>query len=131
MADQTEIGKIGWIDMTVADASGIRDFYTAVTGWQFQEVSMGDYADYAMTTPDGGDAVAGICHALGENAALPGGWLIYIVVEDVDSSAAACVANGGELVVAPRGLAGGRFCVIRDPGGAVAALYQPQAVETG
>ena len=25
----------------------------------------------------------------------------------------------------PRGLAGGRFCVIEDPGGSVAALYQP------
>ena len=53
------------------------------------------------------------------------GWLIYIVVEDVEASAAACVENGGEVVVQPKGLAGGCFCVIRDPAGATAALYQP------
>lgn len=52
-----DIGKIGWIDMTVANASEVRDFYATV--------------------------------------------------------------------VEPRGLAGGRFCVIEDPGGATAALYQP------
>jgi len=124
MADNPEIGKIGWIDMTVDDATGVRDFYARVTGWKAQDVSMGDYADYTMLAK-GGDAVAGICHARGSNAEIPGGWLIYIVVEDADASAAACVENGGEVVVAPRGLAGGRFCVIRDPGGATAALYQP------
>jgi predicted enzyme related to lactoylglutathione lyase len=71
------------------------------------------------------DAIAGVCHARGSNADLPGGWLIYITVADVTVSAAACVANGGELVVEPRGLAGGTFCVIKDPGGATTALYQP------
>jgi predicted enzyme related to lactoylglutathione lyase len=117
-------GKIGWIDMSVDDADGVRDFYKAVVGWGHEDVSMGDYADYAMTTP-GGEAVSGICHARGSNAELPGGWLIYITVDDVDASAAACEKNGGEVIVPVRGLAGGRFCVIRDPAGATAALYQP------
>ena len=58
-------------------------------------------------------------------AELPAGWLIYITVADVKTSAAACAANGGEVLVEPRGLAGGQFCVIRDPSGATAALYQP------
>ncbi len=118
------IGRIGWVDMTVDDADGVRDFYKAVVGWGHEDVSMGEYADYSMTTA-AGNAVAGICHARGTNAGLPGGWLIYITVVDVEASAAACEANGGEIVVPVRGLAGGRFCVIRDPGGATAALYQP------
>jgi predicted enzyme related to lactoylglutathione lyase len=117
-------GKIGWIDMSVDNADEVRDFYKAVVGWGHEDVSMGDYADYSMTT-SAGDAVSGICHARGSNAELPGGWLIYITVADVDASAAACAANGGEVIVPVRGLAGGRFCVIRDPSGAVAALYQP------
>lgn len=117
-------GKIGWIDMTVEAAPAIRDFYREVVGWGHDEVSMGDYADYAMTT-GAGEAVSGICHARGSNADLPPGWLIYITVDDVEASAAACEANGGQLVVPVRDLAGGRFCVIRDPAGAVAALYQP------
>lgn len=63
-------------------------------------------------------AVAGICHARGSNADLPPQWLLYFVVEDLDAAVAACTERGGEVVVAPRGLAGGRFGVIRDPAGA-------------
>ena len=122
MSDST--GKIGWIDISVDNADEVRDFYKAVVGWGHEDVSMGDYADYSMTTP-GGDAVSGICHARGSNAELPGGWLIYITVADVAASAAACEEHGGEVIVPVRGLAGGRFCVVRDPSGAVAALYQP------
>lgn len=120
-----EIGKIGWLDITVDDAEGLRDFYSKVVGWQVEEVSMGDYADYSMAMPASGDAVAGICHARGSNAELPRGWLMYIVVSDVEVSAQVCRDNGGKVLVEPRGLAGGRFCVIEDPGGATAALYQP------
>ena len=125
MSDKSQVGKIGWIDMTVDDADGIRAFYKTVVGWGSESVSMGDYSDYSMTMPASGEAVSGICHARGGNADIPSGWLIYIVVEDVEKSAAACTENGGEVVVPIKGLAGGRFCVIRDPAGSTAALYQP------
>jgi len=125
MSDTTQVGKIGWIDITVDDAAGLRDFYKEVVGWDCDGVSMGDYDDFSMLMPESREAVAGICHARGSNADLSGGWLIYIVVADVDASAASCEQRGGEVLVAPRGLAGGRFCVIRDPSGATAALYQP------
>lgn len=125
MSDKTAKGKIGWIDMTVDDAPRVREFYEAVVGWQSEEVSMGEYADYSMIMPETGECVSGICHARGSNADLPSGWLIYITVADVDASARTCREHGGKLLVEPRGLAGGRFCVIEDPGGAVAALYQP------
>jgi len=119
------IGKIGWIDMTVDNATGLRDFYQAVVGWNVEDTSMGDYSDFTMMSPEDGDAIAGICHARGSNADLPGGWLVYITVADVEASVAACVGNGGKIIVKPRSLAGGRFCVIEDPDGATAALYQP------
>ena len=119
-----DVGRVGWIDMTVENASETRDFYAAVVGLVPEPVSMGGYDDYSMMIPGSGEASAGICHARGSNAAIPSGWLIYFTVENVDASAATCVEQGGEIVVEPRGLAGGRFCVIRDPNGAVAALYQ-------
>ena len=120
-----DVGKIGWIDMTIENATEMRDFYAAVTGLVPEDVSMGDYSDYNMTIPGSGEPVAGICHARGGNADQPPGWMIYFVVADVDASAKACTDNGGKLVVEPRGLAGGRYCVIEDPNGATAALYQP------
>ena len=111
--------------MTVGDAPAVRKFYETVVGWKSEEVSMGDYSDYSMIVPETGECVAGICHARGSNAELPAGWLIYITVADVDASARACKDNGGKLLLEPRALAGGRFCVIKDPGGSMAALYQP------
>ena len=127
MSDDYEIGSIGWLDMTVEDAPVLRDFYKAVAGWTTEEVDMGDYSDYVMQAPDSGTPVAGVCHARGSNADLPGGWLIYIMVADVEQAAAAAQANGGQVMVEPRGLAGGRFCVIKDPGGSVAGLYQARS----
>jgi hypothetical protein len=123
--DKTEIGKVGWIDISVDDATGLRDFYSNVTGWQPESASMGDYDDYTMNTPHGATPVAGICHARGGNADMPGQWLIYITVEDVDASAKVCTEQGGKLVVAPKPMGDARFCVIEDPAGAVAGLYQP------
>ena len=119
-----DVGRIGWIDMTVDSAAETRDFYAAVVGLVPQPVSMGDYDDFNMTLPESGEPAAGICHARGSNAELPAGWLIYFTVDDVDASARACVEQGGEIVVEPKELAGGRFCVIKDPNGAAAALYQ-------
>lgn len=120
-----DVGKIGWIDMTVDNATEMRDFYVSVVGLRPEDVSMGDYSDYNMTMPANGEPVAGICHARGGNADMPSGWLIYFVVDDVNASAALCRDNGGSIVVEPRELAGGRFCVIKDPNGALSALYQP------
>lgn len=125
MSDTNQVGKIGWIDITVDDATGLRDFYKEVVGWKTENVSMGEYSDYSMAVPESGEAVTGICHARGSNAELQGGWLIYIIVADIHASAAACKLHGGKVVVEPRELSGGQFCVIRDPSGASAALYQP------
>jgi len=116
-------GAIAWHDLTVDNAEDVRDFYGAVAGWTPQSVPMGEYDDFAMNDT-AGLCTAGICHARGLNADLPPQWLMYIVVADVDAAAAKAEAAGGSVVTAPRDMAGGRMCVVRDPAGAVAALYQ-------
>jgi uncharacterized protein len=115
-------GTITWQDLTVGNAVALRDFYAAVVGWTPKPVKMGDYADFTMNAD--GEAIAGLCHARGGNADLPPQWLIYITVEDLDHSIEECERLGGTVIAPPRGLSGGRFCVIRDPAGAVCALYQ-------
>lgn len=118
-------GAILWRDLTVPDAERVRDFYSAVVGWKSEPVDMGGYSDYSMAPPGGGEAVAGVCHARGPNADIPAQWLMYVHVPDVDAAAAEAEKQGGEVVVAPRSMGGGRFCVIRDPAGAVCALFTP------
>lgn len=120
-------GTIVWTDLSVAPekAPAIRDFYEAVVGWKSVPVNMGSYDDFNLTLPDTGQTVAGICHAKGGNAGLPAQWLMYIVVEDIDASVAECWAQGGRVLVGPKDVGRGeRFCVIRDPAGAVAALLE-------
>ena len=119
------VGTIGWRDLTVANAEEVRDFYKDVVGWKTQAVEMDGYDDFVMTAPESGEGIAGICHARGSNAELPPQWLLYFIVEDVDRSAARCSELGGQVLVAPKPMGGGRFCVIRDPAGAVCALYRP------
>ncbi len=84
---------------------------------------MGGYDDYSMVA--GGEPVAGICHARGGNADLPPVWLPYFEVASLDESLAAVQALGGEVLVQPRAAgAGVRYAVVRDPGGAAAALAE-------
>ena len=116
-------GQIGWIDLTVEDAPRLRDFYRDVAGWEAEEHSMGDYADFVMKAGD--TAVGGVCHARGANEGQPSGWMIYIVVEDLDRSLEACASGGGKVRVPIRSMGGeGRFAVIEDPSGSVCALYE-------
>lgn len=125
MAEQSQVGKAGWMDLTVEDAPAVRDFYAAVVGWEPQPVSMGDYSDFNMALPESGEPVAGVCHARGSNAGLPPVWLVYWVVADLEASVEACRQGGGEVVAGPRGMGGqGRYAVLRDPAGAPFALYE-------
>jgi predicted enzyme related to lactoylglutathione lyase len=123
-------GSIGWIDLTVPNAETIRDFYHIVTGWTPSPVEMGGYNDFCMHPSPESAPVAGICHARGENAFMPRQWIIYITVDDLDASIERCKALGGKLRVPVRSLgASGRCCVIEDPAGAVAALFEPVRLE--
>ncbi len=119
------VGDILWQDLSIENAVEVRDFYRKIIGWDCIPEDMGGYEDYHMVIPPTDNSVAGICHARGENADLPPVWLICIAVEDVDGSAQSCEELGGEVVVQPRFMGYGRFCVIRDPAGAVCALYRP------
>ena len=118
------IGTIAWLDLTVPDAEELRDFYADVVGWEPSPVPMEEYEDFNMNVPGTETAVAGVCHARGSNADFPPHWLIYVVVEDARASAERCEELGGEIVVPMRSLGEhGTYCVIRDPAGAVMALY--------
>ena len=118
----TEIGGISWVDLTVANASEVRDFYSAVIGLKPEPLSMGDYDDYVMKSPENEELAVGVCHAKGLNATLPPQWLIYFNVRDLDASIQVCEKQGGKVVSSPREMGDFRMCVIQDPAGAVAAL---------
>lgn len=117
-------GRIGWADLTVGNAEGVRDFYRDVVGFEVSAVAMGGYDDYCLHPP-GGEPVAGVCHARGGNAGLPAVWLLYFTVDDLDAALSSCRARGGEVLVGPKPMGEARYAVVRDPAGAPSALFQP------
>ena len=118
----SNIGRIEWLDLTVDNAEGIKNFYCNVVGWKSTDVDMGSYADFNINLPDGGDTIAGVCHARGSNANIPSQWLVYVRVASVAESAQECEKRGGKVLDGPRRMGGANFCVIQDPAGAVLAL---------
>lgn len=125
MATEFTPGQITWNDLTVPDAEPVREFYESVIGWKSSAVEMGEYSDYSMVD-SAGNVVAGVCHARGENAGIPAAWLMYVTVDDLDGCVDKCRASGGAVIDGPRKTGGARIAVIKDPVGAVLALYEPK-----
>jgi uncharacterized protein len=120
------MGRISWLDLTVADASATCDFYRQVVGWSVQDVEIEDegehYANYTMLGDDG-KAAAGVCHARGVNAGLPPVWMIYLPVGDLAESLRRVQEEGGKVVKAMQGKDGAYvYAAVQDPVGVYLAL---------
>jgi predicted enzyme related to lactoylglutathione lyase len=68
--------------------------------------------------------VAGICHKRGGNADIPTQWMPYFIVADIQDSLQAVKQRGGEAITAVKSFGDSQFVIIKDPAGAVCALYQ-------
>ena len=119
-------GAVSWLDLTVDDATSVRDFYEAVVGWTSSDVDMGGYSDFNMFAGDPELPVAGICHARGSNQGIPPQWMVYVKVANLDRCLRACEARGGQVVRPPTKAGAGTIAMIRDPAGACLALYQAE-----
>lgn len=124
MESEKKVGAVTWIDLTVDDADGLKAFYKDVVGWKTSDVSMGDYNDYCMASPEDDVVRTGICHARGVNASMPPAWIMYVNVANLDDSIAAVIKGGGEVVNGPRKMGEkARYCIIKDPAGAYCGLF--------
>ena len=119
-----KIGTMAWLDLSVTNATEVKSFYEDVIGWKSENISMGEYDDYAMLEPINSEAVAGVCHAQGVNKDLPPTWLPYFLVADIEASITAVKAKGGTLVTEIKSMGSDKYAVIKDPAGAACAIYQ-------
>lgn len=125
---EEKVGRIAWIDLTVANAKETCDFYRQVVGWSVENVAMqddeGDYVDFTMLNEDG-SASAGICHARGANADLPPVWMLYLPVGDLAESLRRVEEEGGKVLKSVRDDDGKSvYAAIQDPVGVYLALIQ-------
>jgi hypothetical protein len=119
-----EVGAVAWMDLTVPNAAKVKDFYSKVTGWKTQPLSMDEYEDYVMMSPKTKKSISGICHKLGNNTEFPSMWPIYIVVKNLTRRINAFKKNSGKIIIKTQKYGSvGKYCVIQDPAGAVCALF--------
>ena len=113
-------GKICYIEIPATDISRSADFYTKVFGWKTRM-----RGDGHLAFDDGVGQVSGVWVTKRKPSPEPG-LLIYIMIDDVNTTIKSIVDNGGKIVQqvgmdAPEITA--RFS---DPGGNVLGLYQQQ-----
>lgn len=125
MAENKDIGKALWVDLTIPNAMEVKDFYTKAIGWDSTDHPMGDYVDYNMNSPENGETLAGVCNAKGMNNDMPPVWMVYFCVENLDEKIDYIQKSQGEIIKGPVDAGPmGRYIVIKDPAGAYCALWE-------
>jgi predicted enzyme related to lactoylglutathione lyase len=113
MADHTH-HAIDYVELTVPDLAAARRFYADAFGWEFTDYGP-QYAGIRNAGSCGPPEVGGL--ALGESPPAAGGPLVLLFSADLDATAAAVQAAGGEVVRGPYAFPGGRRFHFHDPGG--------------
>jgi predicted enzyme related to lactoylglutathione lyase len=121
-----EPGALAWNEEMVADTAAAKQFYSAVFGFTFEQMSpemAGEGMDYATFTT-GGNPLGGLGAA---DPSMPTGWLTCFSVGSADEAAAAVQAGGGKVTMQPMDTPFGRFAIVEDPWGAPFEVMGPTA----
>ena len=119
-----EPGAFSWADVTTTDQEDAKRFYSGLFGWKADDRPVGGDVYYSMMQIDG-RSVAAISPQPQQQreAGLPPVWNNYVTVESADDAAAHAKELGGTPLAGPVDIAMGTIGVIRDPQGAVFAIY--------
>lgn len=120
-------GSFIWYELLSPDPDGAKSFYDSVVGWDIAKTS--DFPNgYRMIGRYDGKMAGGILpltDEMREHGARPM-WLGYINVDDVDTSAGAIKADGGQVHMEPFDIPGvGRVAMVTDPVGVPFYIMKP------
>jgi predicted enzyme related to lactoylglutathione lyase len=122
-------GTCCWLELGTTDVDAGSRFYSGLFGWEIHKSPMGPDAFYYIFRLGGRDVAAGYKLADEQRReGLPAHWLTYFSTPDADATASRAVSLGAALLKEPFDvLEVGRMAVVRDPQGAVFALWQPHS----
>jgi uncharacterized protein len=117
------VGNFCWTDLGTTDAEAAKRFYTAIFGWTYNDMPMGEgQGVYSMCELNGMQVGALSEHTAGQ----PPRWTTYVAVENADASAAKVKELGGNVLMEPFDVFdAGRMAVVQDPTGAALCAWQP------
>ncbi len=117
-------GIFCWNELMTWDAAKATEFYTRLLGWKAEDSGM---PGMKYTILKAGDTQAGGLMAMPPNVPkeVPSHWMAYITVDDIDACAKRVGELGGEVFHGPQDIPNlGRFCILKDPTGAVVSLME-------
>ena len=120
-----EPGALAWNEAMVADSAAAREFYTAVFGFTFDQMSPEQGGEEGMdytTFATGGNPLGGLG---GQMEGMPTGWLTCFLVADTDQAVATVEAKGGTVRMPAMDTPFGRFAIVQDPWGAPFEVMGP------
>jgi uncharacterized protein len=112
-------GAITLNQLNTTDPAAAERFYTDLFGWRIDQVEGGDQPYWGIYN---GDRLNGGMMGLPAASPAPPHWLVYFGSEDVDADAGRVGELGGQVMVPPLDVPGGRIAVAQDPQGAVFGL---------
>jgi predicted enzyme related to lactoylglutathione lyase len=113
-------GTFSWADLATSDPESAKSFYSGLLGWEVEDTPAGD-TTYSLCRVAGKQ----VCALYGSEQ--PPAWLAYVTVEQGDAAAARAKELGGSAISEPFDvLEYGRMAVLRDPQGAVFAVWEPR-----
>lgn len=125
--DAAKHGVFSWCELMTTDVEAAKRFYSELFGWT-THTHTHDYVEgmgeveYTLIKA-GETEVGGMMAWPPQSRGNPPYWGVYVTVDDVDAAADKARELGGAIVVPLTDIPGvGRFCVIRDPQGAVISM---------
>jgi predicted enzyme related to lactoylglutathione lyase len=113
-------GLLTWNELATKDIAGASKFYGDLFGWQFEPLE-GMPMPYSIVKNSAGWNNGGIRGPGDPNE--PPHWLVYFGADDINASIAKAGELGGSTMGGPIEIGVGRIAVLRDPQGAVFALF--------
>jgi predicted enzyme related to lactoylglutathione lyase len=120
------VGAVCWNELVTPNLEEAARFYTGVFGWSVREQKLDGIGAYMVFQRNGKDTAG--ARRPPQGAPCPGGWMVYIRVENVDRAAGRAKELGGRVMAPPEDIPGiGRYAVLTDPDGSVFAVLTPES----
>jgi predicted enzyme related to lactoylglutathione lyase len=111
-----ETGCMVWNELATADVAAALSFYRELLGWEGEI----DATGYATIRTAAG--INGGIRPLQDGEA--SAWLVYFSTGSADDAVMHVRESGGAIIAGPMDVTVGRIAVVRDPQGALLALYE-------
>jgi predicted enzyme related to lactoylglutathione lyase len=112
-------GALSWNELGSPDPAESADFYGSLFGWRAEELE-GSPTPYLILW--NGERTNGGIRELGDTPAPPH-WMPYFGIDDIEAGLARAGELGGTVLTGPIDIGIAKTGVIRDPQGAVFAIY--------